>query len=160
MDVSEKVSSLEDLWACDRKAFLEYWNHCEQVAVHFNELNAKFRLQALAGLAVAGAVLGAVLKADESSGDWALAGTLWGLLTAWIAVAWIDFWYYGKLLRGAVQEIVRIEQATGGVLSMSSKIESACKTSRGWRTSRIGRSGFYAFPGLVLIVASILVLAL
>ena len=158
--VSDDVGSLEDLWKRDRKEFLEYWHRCEQVAVHFNDLNAKFRLQALAGLAVAGAVLGAVLKADENSGDWALAGALWGLLAAWCAVAWIDGWYYGKLLRGAVVEIVRIEKATAGVLNMSSAIENACKTGRGWRTSRIGRVGFYVFPGLALVVASVLVVAL
>lgn len=160
--------SLAEFWQQDRKAFLDYWHRCEDVAVHFNDLNARFRLQALAGLALAGTLLGA-FKAGTGVSDTAVAGVLFGLFVVWVAVAWIDGWYYGRLLRGAVVEIVKIEQATQGVLTMSTEIERACKfswTVKGrkladdWRTSRVGRAGFYVGPASTLLVAAILVLVL
>jgi hypothetical protein len=108
---------------------------------------------------VAGTVTGG-FKAGTGVTDEVLAGVLTALLLVWVAVAWIDFWYYGQLLRGAVRELKRIESSSRR-LRLSTQIEAACKYpwrvnggeetfSGTLRTSNVGRGGFYAFPTLAL----------
>src|SRR5690606_13731780 len=122
-------------------------------------LGARFRLQALAGLALAGGVLGG-LKGPSTLLGWGLAV----LLLAWIAVAAIDYLYYGRLLRGAVAEVKRLEEASGNALNLSTLFEQACSKPGirgnenglhyGW-----GRGIFYFLPGLALGVSSLVTLS-
>ena len=149
---------LEELWNEDKSTFLEYWHRCEQVAIHFNDLNARFRLQALAGLALAGTWIGA-FKAKDDMDSQTIAGILGSLLLVWLAVCWIDLFYYGRLLRGAVDELLRLEKATSKTVQLSTSIENACKICKGgYRTSRIGRAGFYLFPAIPFSIAALLFL--
>lgn len=103
----------------------EYWKQCETVAMHFNDLLSGLRLKAIGGLAVAGAVLGnngdkASFSVDEYK---AIASGLCLLVALWMAVAALDLLYYSALLRGAVDELERVEELLSDV-RMSLAIET------------------------------------
>jgi hypothetical protein len=135
--------------------YFRYWSRCEDVTMHFNELSIKFRLQAISGLAVTGAIAGALVKTSDASSWILLGGGLALLAVFWLAAAWIDFFYYGRLLRGAIEELQRVEalSGSGDGINLSTSIESATKQTK-WQW--VGRLGFYLFPLLALVTAACL----
>lgn len=112
----------EQLW---RRRF-DYWMECEKVAMHFNDLLSGLRLKAIGGLALAGAVLGTLAEKAEFSLEAykAIASGLLVLAALWIAVAALDLFYYSDLLRGAVDELERLESAPQLQVRLSSAIET------------------------------------
>jgi hypothetical protein len=108
---------------------LELWKKYEDVAMHFNDLIMRWRLQAIGGLA------GLVTLAGFVVGD---AATLLvryramlilsGVLTfAWMGVALIDLLYYRRLLQGAVKALLAIEKANPHItLSTLIEQEASC----------------------------------
>lgn len=130
--------------------WFKYWAKCEDTAIHFNDLAIKFRLQALAGLALAGALLGGAVKTTSSGDMWALlAGGLVALAAMWLAVAALDV-YYGRLLRGSIDELEAVERKFPA-LQLSKKIEEAVWGKWG---PGISRTLFYLLPlGAMLIGA-------
>lgn len=147
-------------------AQFEYWAKCEDIAMHFNELTIRFRLQALGGVAVVGAVLGYAKKTQVLSRD-AVHYGIAVVLCFWASAAMIDFLYYGRLLKGAVKELLRIEGVSAGALRLSTAIDEACRDRERpricpqllWRlmegtglTHRAarGRLWFYALPAIGL----------
>lgn len=85
----------------------EVWVKYEEIAMHFNELTLKFRLQALAGLA---AIL-VFLSNDKVSKDPRLlcTGSLL-LLVAWMGLACLDLFYYHRLLLGTSEALRELEK--------------------------------------------------
>ena len=108
----------------------QVWQKYEDIAMHFNDLILKVRIQALGGVAAIITVASFVFKAK---GDihWGILTAMFGfLLLLWIAIWILDFTYYNRLLLGAIDALLKIEQLsktnnTINLLDMSHKIEAA-----------------------------------
>lgn len=90
----------------------EIWKKYEDVAIHFNDLILKIRIQALGGVAALAAIAGIILK-ESQSGEfrWYMLGfSFLALIPIWIAVWILDFQYYTPLLHGAVLGLRSIEE--------------------------------------------------
>jgi len=137
-DVDHSSPEIEVDWNTEKEPlYFRYWSRCEDIAMHFNELAVKFRLQALAGLVIAGTITAAAVKGGLTT-SWALVGGgLAALAVMWLAVAAIDAFYYGRLLRGAVEELEDLERRLGpDGFQISTKIEHATR----WSLPRSGQS--------------------
>ncbi len=91
---------------------LEAWVKHEDIAMHFNQMILKVRIQALGALAAIITIGGVVLKAfpPVSGMPWAVAAVVFFILIAFWAAIWaLDFLYYNKLLMGAVDAILKLE---------------------------------------------------
>jgi hypothetical protein len=102
------------------------WSKYEDVAMHFNELIMRWRLQAIGGLAglltLAGFVVG---DADTLHVRYRAMLIFSGMLSfGWIGVACIDLFYYRRLLQGAVDAILDLERRTDGRITLSLQIEN------------------------------------
>lgn len=149
-----------------------YWAKCEDVAIHFNELIIKMRTQVLSTITIIGTLLGVLSRMPEQGSPHntiAIGFAL--LLLAWLGVGCIDALYYGRLLKGAVDEIVRVEEMTKGAIQLSKKIDTSCGVkhlpdgarSASWCGGKhrhcngavFGRILFYSLPAVGLLGATI-----
>lgn len=109
----------------------DLWEKYEQVAMHFNDLLIRLRIQALAGVAAISVVVGLFGKDANNGVSWELATVVFGLLIVlWIAIWVMDMLYYNRLLMGAVTAILDLEAISGDNLrtrkiDLSTKIEQA-----------------------------------
>lgn len=109
------------------------WSRYEEVAIHFNDLLMRWRIQAIGGLVTLVTLAGFVVG-DAPSEDTRyramiiLAGTL---LVAWVGVALIDLLYYRNLLDGAVDAIIELELAIIE-LRLSHAINARAKPAGKW----------------------------
>jgi hypothetical protein len=89
----------------------QMWKEYEAIAIHFNDLILKLRIQALGGVAAIAAIAGIVLKeAEDGKFQWNLLGfSFLALIPVWVAVWLLDFLYYTPLLYGAVEAIRKLE---------------------------------------------------
>jgi len=129
------------------RQLVELWKKYEDVAMHFNDLIMRWRLQAIGGLA------GLVTLAGFVVGD---AGTLVVryramlilssvLICAWTGVALIDLLYYRRLLHGAVKALLALEAANPQIaLSTSIEHEASC-------ASKVTPWVFYLFGWVPLL---------
>lgn len=89
------------------------WEKYEDVAMHFNDLLIKLRIQALAGVTVL-AVLASIVsnvKTYNFQGTWVIAAAVFGaLLVVWVAIWALDMLYYNRLLIGSVVAIIDLEK--------------------------------------------------
>ena len=90
------------------------WKVSEDVAMHFNNLLLGFRLKAIGGIAV-GAVVGVGLKVGDFANPIVVLGLFVGLAVIWVLVWATDFFYYYRLLAGAVDELLRLEKKLGDI---------------------------------------------
>jgi hypothetical protein len=91
----------------------EVWEKYETVAIHFNDLLIRLRLQALGGVAALSTLIGIFAKSDVGLvlGSWEIAGAAFVVLAAfWIAIWVLDIAYYNRLLLGAVSAIFDLEE--------------------------------------------------
>jgi len=93
-------------------SIFEVWKEYESIAMHFNELLIKLRIQALGGIAAISALVGFLSKGDTPEDfRWGiLAGVFFILALFWIAIWFLDFRYYNRLLLGAVAAIFQVEK--------------------------------------------------
>jgi hypothetical protein len=110
----------------------ELWEKYENIAMHFNDLLIKLRTQALGAVAAISTLVGIFSgSGTDNKVRWELAAAvLLFLCFFWIAVWIIDFFYYNRLLIGAVDAILDLEKLSTTVLrirtiDISSKIELA-----------------------------------
>lgn len=90
------------------------WEKYEKVAMHFNDLLMRLRSQGLAGIAAIATIVGIITKSGTSNVDsnWLLATAIFiALGVFWIAIFFLDFFYYNRLLAGAVTAITKLEDA-------------------------------------------------
>ena len=103
---------------------VDVWKKYEDVAMHFNELIMRWRLQAIGGLAAlvtaAGFVVGDATTLLVRYRAMLILSLM--LTFAWVAVGLIDLVYYRRLLRGAVDAILEVEKAHPQ-LTLSTQIE-------------------------------------
>jgi hypothetical protein len=138
----------------------ELWEEYEKIAVHFNDLILRLRVQALGGVAAIAALAGFVLKEHPAGliGWKVLAVAFAVLLIFWIALCLLDLLYYNPLLLGAVDAILEIESASQKgkfitSLNLSTKIKAAVENRCcRWRRSLCGPIIFYLLVAVVLIV--------
>ncbi|MBY0539348.1 hypothetical protein K2P56_02860 [Patescibacteria group bacterium] len=138
----------------------DLWDKYEEVAMHFNDLLIKLRIQALAG--VAGITTLVSLFAKSPSGtevNWEIAALVFcGLIFFWIAIAIIDLLYYNRLLWGAVRTILELENMSKeGIqyvkwINLSTNIRlTEQERFKGWKFSKVF-AGPVLFYLLVLFV--------
>lgn len=120
-----------------KKDIFEAWLEYEKVAMHFNELLIKLRTQALAGVVALSTVAGFIAKSTSSNSfNWGFLSCILIVITfAWIAIWLVDFQYYNKLLLGAVDEVMRIEElsktkASLDKIALSTQIEKVERTGK------------------------------
>lgn len=124
--ISEPSESESNLY------FLEAWERHEKIAMHFNDLILKVRIQALGTLAAVVTVGGVLLKIGPPGQDmpWGVVASVFLVLLAfWIAIWVLDFLYYNRLLMGAVDFLLALEDAINSGekidFNMSHKIEDS-----------------------------------
>jgi hypothetical protein len=143
----------------------DLWEKYEDIAMHFNELIMKLRIQALAGVAALSTVAGIFAKTIDLKLSWGIAIAVIAILCLlWIAIWIIDFTYYNKLLIGAVVALMDLEAASKrGVrvqaIQLSTTVERAVEGRLGrlgfrrWLRLSFGRWAFYILVMLALISA-------
>jgi len=111
---------------------LDVWEKHENIAMHFNDLILKVRIQALGALAALVTVGGVLLKTvpPQEHLPWGVVTSVFAVLLAfWIAIWLLDFLYYNRLLMGAVDSLLALEDAINSGtkidFNMSHKIEDA-----------------------------------
>lgn len=90
------------------------WKVSEDVAMHFNNLLSGFRLKAIGGIAV-GAVAGIGVRVGDLAKPVTVAAGFAGLAVIWSLFWAADFFYYYRLLAGAVDELLRLETKLGDI---------------------------------------------
>lgn len=137
----------------------EVWAKYEDIAMHFNDLILRVRFQALAGVAALGAGVGIVLdRLGDTPTRWTLMALVFGVLALlWLALAALDFFYYNRLLLGAVDAILKLEEASSTTttvdrLELSTLIKQEVEHSwKRWRKSLRGPLLFYSIVLLCLL---------
>jgi len=125
-----KLLAGKKMWR-DPELMLDQWNKYETIAMHFNDLTMRFRVQALAALAAVSALaaLASSAKGELLQYMWvffAFLGVLW--CAAWL----LDAFYYSRMLGGAVEAILDFEKHTAPHIVMSTKIKSFAYRWRAW----------------------------
>jgi hypothetical protein len=96
----------------DKLTKFELWKEYENIAMHFNQLLIQFRLKALGGIGVIIALLGVMTKSSTSSVEtqWLILAVSFAVLAfVWLAIYLLDFYYYNRLLLGAVTSTMELE---------------------------------------------------
>ena len=91
----------------------ELWDKYESIAMHFNDLILKIRIQALGAVAAISTLAGVLNKVgnESQSFNWVISsGVFFFLMIFWVAIWIIDFTYYNRLLIGAVFAITELEE--------------------------------------------------
>lgn len=91
------------------------WCKYEDIAMHFNDLLIQLRTRSLAGIAAVAALIG--VFADNLNDDpfvnWVIVTALFSSLSViWIAIFFLDIFYYNRLLSGSVAAILELEKST------------------------------------------------
>jgi hypothetical protein len=122
------------------------WSKYEDTAMHFNDLLIKLRVQVLGGVTLSGTLAATILK--EQNND-SLRYVFSLFLLGWIAVWILDMGYYNRLLSGAVDGIIELEDKFPE-FQLSTKIKKSVNES--W-SKAYGVMLFYSiiFIGLIII---------
>lgn len=170
VSVEHKGGSMAELkvlkWRDEKTGWglYEVWEKYESVAVHFNDLLIRLRLQALAGVAALSTLVGIFAKTDMGlvQGSWEIAGTAFVALAAfWVAIWVLDLAYYNRLLLGAVSAIMDLENlSTTGEkrvtsIVLSTRIAASVDRTMATRLTRWGR--FYLLRGVYFFYSVVFV---
>ncbi len=142
----------------DEKRWVDLWAKAEDVAMHFNGLIMGFRLKALGAFTIGVGLIGTTLLTKEGAVPHRHNFMLAVIAMAFLAVGWgaiwaIDFGYYSRLLKGAVDELLRLEKQSNGVIDLSTEIE---KVARGkCFPDYVARAVFYILPLLLLLAVAV-----
>ena len=153
------------------KYYFKLWKSYEDVAMHFNDLIIRLRIQSIGGVAALAAILGIFL--NERSGDgsnsfsYCIASiALFVLMMFWVGIFILDIFYYNRLLEGAVNAILELEQSKDDFakkkdIRLSTNIEMAFRTRfkhepKGLKVIFNGRILFYAIVLFALIITFII----
>ncbi len=144
----------------------DVWDKYEGIAMHFNDLLMRLRTQALAAVAAISILVSIFGKTGtDPKLSWELAVLVFSLLSVfWVAIWVIDFFYYNKLLIGAVAAILDLEKMSNDTMwirriDISTKIENAVAGvgeapsytfSKRFKTA-FGRRAFYLIVFVALI---------
>jgi hypothetical protein len=108
----------------EAKERTELWDKYEKIAMHFNELLIRLRTQALGAVATIVTAAGFLMSRESSTEPWwAVSAVSVLVLIAWCTLWMIDVCYYSRLLRGAVNALLKIERESEGMLELSTAVE-------------------------------------
>lgn len=108
---------------------LEVWHRYEKIAMHFNDLLIRLRIQALAGVAALSTLVTVLTKTDLVT--WSISAMIFlAIWLSWIAIWILDLKYYNLLLRGSVRALIDLEELSKTSrrvysINMSTMIEKA-----------------------------------
>lgn len=150
MNISENLQLQSNNYSQDRfypsnfEDVFKLWSKYEDIAMHFNELLIKLRVQALGGLTISGTLVTAIFK-DENS-YYSLKFVFPFFFIAWGAIYCLDIFYYNRLLSGAADAILDLEK-------QFPSFQLSTKTAGAIRNSTKRRKWFYliVFIGLGVI---------
>ena len=132
MQIETNPIQSQDNFQGNKYPILELWYKYEKIAMHFNELILKIRVQALAVVAAISAIVGLLSKTvSDNSFSWKIMIIVFFfLMFFWLAIWILDFMYYNRLLLGAVRALLKIEhlskkQSYLSDIDLSSMIEDA-----------------------------------
>ena len=162
-----------------RQDLVNYWTKSQDVAMHFNTLLQGYRLKAIGGIAIGAAIAIGLKLCDHrfcQNIDHRIVAAFFVALAVIWALVWIsDYFYYYRLLAGAIDELLRIEKELNDVY-LSHQIEH--RVSHGYPAEgavesvdltslhRIRRPPtvpslpitiFYSVPLILLVSASIII---
>lgn len=137
----------------------QLWEKYEDVAMHFNDLLIRLRTRSLAGVAAISTLVGIFTKegtADIAT-EWLIATAIFSAMALfWVAIFFLDLFYYNRLLMGAVTAVTGLEDAsqsdqpfTSGI-NLSSVIKREFETGA-WESPKRFH-GVYVFYGIVWAV--------
>lgn len=101
------------------------WKEHEAIAMHFNDLITRFRLQALGGTATISAVAAIVTRSSQEATTFACM--MGALFVAWSAIWALDYGYYQKLLGGTVKTLLKLEKRLPEDARLSTTMEKSFK---------------------------------
>ena len=116
--------------------YLKVWKNYEDIAMHFNDLIIRLRIQSIGGIAALATVIGIILNnTNDNNGvfNYGLAIlAIICLMLFWVAVWLLDLRYYNRLLEGSVNAILELERnkevfVEKKEINLSSNIERAFK---------------------------------
>jgi hypothetical protein len=108
----------------DAEQQVNLWDKYERIAMHFNELLIRLRTQALGAVATIVTAAGFLVNRQISDEPWwAVSAVSLLLLIAWCTLWMIDVCYYSRLLRGAVNALLKVEKESDGRINLSTEIE-------------------------------------
>jgi hypothetical protein len=126
---------------------LDTWKKYEDIAMHFNDLIMRWRLQAAGGLAalatVGGSTIGTI--ANDRVRYWGLLLLAITLGFLWSGIAIIDLFYYRRLLTGAVRDLLELEK------QIPLKLSCAIERDAG-RGSETAPFAFYVLAAVPLVI--------
>ena len=149
------------------KYYFKLWKSYEDVAMHFNDLIIRVRIQSIGGIAALAAILGIFLNDrsgnSNNSFNYCIATlALFVLIMFWVSIFILDIFYYNRLLEGAVNAILKHEQNKDEFpakknINLSTNIEMAFRTRfnhepKGYKRICNGRIGFYLVVLFALLI--------
>jgi hypothetical protein len=136
---------------------LEAWAEHEKIAMHFNELILRVRTQALGALAAVVTVGGILLRAFSPAHHipWGLITSVMAvLLGLWAAIWVLDFGYYNRLLTGAVDSLLALEDAINTGTKVQFNMSHTIEDSVYGRPRTHRREGTIWGPCLFYVIVS------
>lgn len=139
----------------------EVWKEYQHIAMHFNDLLLKLRIQALAGVTAVSTIIGLFSKSGTGISWEVAAFSFLVLLAFWTAIFLIDSLYYNRLLLGAAEALFELEELSKkqnfvNKIELSTNLNSAVSGNKNVRTSRWnqkrGRFWFYTIVFAVLLI--------
>ena len=100
--------------ASEQPTLYTLWDKYEEAAKHFNDLNMRWRLQAMGGMVTLSTLAGFIVGGQDTIASRLRAMIIFSgmLLAAWIAIVLLDLLYYNELLYGAGTAIRELEDQT------------------------------------------------
>jgi hypothetical protein len=153
----------------DHEQRFKMWEKYEEVAMHFNDLILRLRVQVLGGVTAVFALSGiavnfAARPATPEQWD-VIFGTLLFLIAAWVAIAILDLCYYHTLLLGAVDALLELEENSNIVLStriekrfrrLRPRTEAEHREWKRWMSERFWPIAFYGLGLSTLVIAALM----
>jgi purine-cytosine permease-like protein len=141
------------------------WEKYEEIAMHFNDLLMRIRMQSLAGITALSTLIGLFggAASDDAFANWLIATALFGaMLFVWLAIFCLDYFYYSRLLNGAVAAILALEERTQQSLrieqiDLSTHIDE-CVRFGSRQPAPLGVRQFYGVVFAFIFVASLICL--
>lgn len=142
---AEKVRTDEEGWRLlSKERQIALWSKHEDIAMHFNDLAVRLRIQALGGIGAASLIAGGIVTHQAQIELRFLGVFLMAMAVIWASVWLLDKFYYQALLVGAVKHIKEVESWTPGV-KMSTRIEEVVSPA-----GQNSRGAFYAVVFVLL----------
>lgn len=155
----------------DEEYYFKVWKNYEDVAMHFNDLIIRLRIQSIGGVAALITILGVVSKTCNEKGafNYPLAFmAIICLILFWIAIWILDMRYYNRLLEGSVKAILELEKNKETFLAKKNINLSHCikdafsarfehEPEGIYNRAKTGRNLFYivVFSALIIILLSV-----